>query len=110
MQVLGVDDEGSLLLDGRIRFCGGRTAMFGKRDPIHHRLEAMFQDFGCVRIETTACLFYSYTNVLDLEESFGSGCNAPRGCSGRRRPLIAGCLSVQQLGVDYLSLCRAVVT
>ena len=34
------------------------------------------------------------------EESFGSGWNCPEWCSGGRRPLIAGRLSLQRLGMD----------
>ena len=38
--------------------------------------------------------------TYDSEESFWSGRNCPAWCSGGPRPLIAGCLSLQRLGVD----------
>ena len=38
--------------------------------------------------------------LFDSQESFWSRWNCPARCSGGRRPLIAGCLSLQRLGVD----------
>ena len=36
--------------------------------------------------------------------------NCPAWCSGGRRPLIAGCLSLQRLGIDFPVACPAMVT
>ena len=38
---------------------------------------------------------------------FWSGWNFPAWCSGGRRPLIAGCLSIQRLGIDLPVTCPA---
>ena len=41
---------------------------------------------------------------FDSEEISWSGWNCPARCSGSQRPLIAGCLSLQSLGMDLLLL------
>ena len=56
---------------------------------------------GCLTNRVT--FLRAFVTFLTRRNLFRSRWNCPASCSGGRRPLIAGCLSLQRLGIDIPS-------